>query len=237
MPDVVLSTYSVFPSGVIAIDDGARGTWIVAKGLSAATEIAITQPLPRLSLVLATYKVLPSGVIAMATGSVTTMIGRPALSVAVDTGRTQSDSASAMYTVRPSGVLMIELFGPTSIGRPAAPVRTEIGVTAPPAGLVKRFSDVTYRAGRLATDDEGAGRGPVRSAGKATPAATITAAKAAKDVPARTRRRLRSRRPAATDLDTIGGAAGEAGLPALEVVLDCHLVVAAALDQQDRTVE
>jgi hypothetical protein len=51
-----------------------------------------------------------------------------------------------MYTVRPSGVLMIELFGPTSIGRPAAPVRTEIGVTAPPAGLVKRFSDVTYRA-------------------------------------------------------------------------------------------
>src|SRR5579875_1624145 len=189
----------------MAIDEGARRTSIGGPAVPVATEIGVTQPLPRLKLALATYRVLPSGVTAMATGSGMTLIGRPAVPVTVETGRTQSDMSSATYRVRPSGVLMIELDSPTSIGRPTAPVRTEIGVTAPPAGLVSRFAEVTYRVGGIATAGAGACRDAVRSTGTATPAAAITAAQVT--APS-TRRRLRSRTPAATDLDTIGPAAG-----------------------------
>src|SRR5579883_829315 len=143
------STYRVLPSGVMAIHEGARRTSIGGPAVPVATEIGVTQPLPRLKLALATYRVLPSGVTAMATGSGMTLIGRPAVPVTVETRRTQSDMSSATYRVRPAGVLMIELDSPTSIGRPTAPVRTEIGVTAPPAGLVSRFAEVTYRVGGI----------------------------------------------------------------------------------------
>src|ERR1700683_3213694 len=141
----------------------------------------------------------------MATGQGLTLIGRPAVRATVEISRTEPDLWSKTNTVRPSGVLMIESDSPVSIGSPTAPVPAEIGVTAP----APLWSDeATYRVGGADTGDAGAGRGPVRFAGTATATATITAANDAQATLARIRRRLRRRRPAATELATIGPVGG-----------------------------
>ena len=43
---VVLSTYRIFPSGVIAIDDGDPAVAIGGSAWPVATEIGVTQPGP-----------------------------------------------------------------------------------------------------------------------------------------------------------------------------------------------
>jgi hypothetical protein len=77
VPEVVLTTYTVLPLGVMAIAAGSRPTVMAGPGLFVAVSMGVTVP----EAPFTTYAVLPSGEMAMATGSLPTVIGVPAVMV------------------------------------------------------------------------------------------------------------------------------------------------------------
>src|SRR5215469_5338762 len=82
VPELSLTTYAVFPSGVIAMATGEPLTGMGLPAVLVAVLIGVTAS-GDLRLELATYTVLPSGVIAIALGTKPpTLIGLPLVLVA-----------------------------------------------------------------------------------------------------------------------------------------------------------
>ena len=129
---VVLVTYAIAPSGVMAIFLGEFPKGIAVSGVFVAKFIGVTV----LSEVLVTYAIAPSGVMAIPLGSFPTGIGVPGIFVAKVMGMT-AELLSHTYAMDPSGVMAIPLEDvPTGIGAPGVFVATSMGVTVPSVWLL-----------------------------------------------------------------------------------------------------